>query len=236
MMTTVINKDTIHIKNKGTCDNLIFVDKPVGWTSFDVVNKVRSIGKFKKVGHAGTLDPFASGLLILGTEKNTRLLTEISNNDKTYIAKVVFGMRTDTFDVTGKVLEKKDIRNFNINKIKDTICLLTGDMEQTAPMYSAKKINGIRLYKLARRGDDIRIKPHKITIFEFKLIHYKKNECDFYLRCSKGTYIRSLANDLGIKTGYLAYLKELRRIKINGYSIEQAISINEFEKYWMGLN
>jgi tRNA pseudouridine55 synthase len=233
---TVINKDTIHTNNHVSTDNLIFVDKPEGWSSFDVVNKVRCIGHFKKVGHAGTLDPFASGLLILGTEKNTRLLSDISNNDKTYIAKITFGAKTDTYDITGKIIEKKEIVNFDIQKIKDILYLFTGETEQIAPMYSAKKVNGTRLYKMARKGKNIIRKPHKVIIYEFKLLSYDKNECDFYIKCSKGTYIRSLANDLGLKTGYLAYLKELRRIKINGYSVDKAISVKEFEKYWVSLN
>ena len=100
----------------------------------------------------------------------------------------------------------------------------------------AKKVGGVRLYKLARKGKKISVTPHKIEIYEFTLLLYTNNECDFYIKCSKGTYIRSIANDLGLKTGYLAYLKELRRIKINGYSVENAISLEEFEKYWVSLN
>ena len=232
----IINRETVTNTYQASTDNIILIDKPSGLSSFAVVKKIRSIGNFRKVGHAGTLDPLATGLLIIGTEKNTRLLTDISNNHKAYIARVSFGAKTDTYDSTGKISEKKDIEYFDITKIKEAIKTFVGETEQVAPAYSAKKVAGVRSYKLARKGKRVVLTPHKIKVFKFILLDHKENECDFYIECSKGTYIRSIANDLGIKTGYLAYLKELRRTKINGFSVENAISLEEFEKYWMGLN
>ena len=232
----IINKSTINSLEKKERDYLILIDKAKNWTSFDVVKKIRTIGKFKKVGHSGTLDPFATGLLILATDNETPQLSKLSIENKSYLATIKFGQETDTYDLTGKVVKDKKITSVQKSKIKRVINSFLGESEQIPPMYSAKKKDGIRLYKLARKGKDISRNPHKIIIYDIQLISQHGLELDLFVKCSKGTYIRSLAHDIGQKTSYGAYLKELRRIEINGYNVNQALTINEFEDFWISLN
>ena len=149
--------------------------KPVGWTSFDVVNKIRFITKEKKVGHGGTLDPFAEGVLIIGTGKDTKRLQNISNNKKSYEAKLVLGAKTDTLDNEGKIIENKIIPDLEISKIVSVLRSFIGDYNHLPPMYSAKKVNGIRLYKFARKNKTIKRDPKLTNISEMKLIEYTKN-------------------------------------------------------------
>jgi tRNA pseudouridine55 synthase len=236
MMTRIISKKTVDKINQKAEDNLILMDKPTEWTSFDVVKKIRTIGRFRKVGHAGTLDPFATGLLILGTGKLTRDLTHISESVKAYTAKITFGTVTDTYDVTGDILEKKEISKIDASRVRQVIESFIGESEQIPPMYSAKKINGTRLYKLARQGKNITRKPQKINIYELHQKAFDGLDVELYIKCSKGTYIRSIANDMGLQTGYGAYLKELRRVSINGFFVQDALSVAEFKNYWTSLN
>lgn len=218
-------------------DNIILIDKPSGWTSFDVVKKVKHIGKFKKVGHAGTLDPFATGLLILGTGRKTRELSEISKTTKTYLARLILGRSTDTYDRTGKVTGKNDLKQFDRAKVEAILGDFIGESEQCAPPFSAKKIAGVRLYKLARKGKTVPpIKPHKIVIEQIKIMDWNGQEVELFIRCSTGTYVRSLAQDIGIKTGYGACVGELRRIAVGDFLLEQALQVAEFEKYWQSFN
>jgi len=236
MIARIIDKNTLQGYQEKNRDNIILIDKPASWTSFDVVKKIKNIGKFKKVGHAGTLDPFATGLLILGTDKETKSLTDLSQNSKAYQATIVFGKTTDTYDITGNtVLENKTI-DFDIKEIRKILQNYLGESEQIAPMYSAKKIDGVRLYKLARKGQEVERKPHKITIFEIKEIAHSGPELEIFVNCSKGTYIRSLAHDIGEVSGYGAFLKDLRRVAINGYHVSDALSVIEFKKFWLSLN
>ena len=236
MIARIITKNTLKGFQEKNRDNIILIDKPAGWTSFDVVKKIKNIGKFKKVGHAGTLDPFATGLLILGTDKETRSLTDLSQAGKEYQATMVFGKTTDTYDVTGKIVSEKKTIDFDIKEIRKILYKYTGELDQLAPMYSAKKVDGVRLYKLARKGREVERKPHKITIFEIKEIAHSGPELEIYVNCSKGTYIRSLAHDIGEVSGFGAFLKDLRRVAINGYHVTEALSIAEFEKFWLSLN
>lgn len=235
-MTRIISKKTVNKIHLKAEDNLILVDKPVEWTSFDVVKKIRSIGRFRKVGHAGTLDPFATGLLILGTGKLTRALTDISKSVKAYRAKITFGTVTDTYDVTGAILKKREISKIDDSLVRKVIESFLGESEQIPPMYSAKKINGTRLYKLARQGKKVTRTPQKINIYELHQRSFDGLDIELYIRCSKGTYIRSIANDIGLQTGYGAYLKELRRVSVNGYFVQDALSLAEFTNYWTSLN
>ena len=181
MTTKIIAKNTIEAIKTKHLDNIILIDKPATWSSFDVVKKIKNIGRFKKVGHAGTLDPFATGLLILGTNKETKSLANLSQRNKTYLAKMVFGKTTDTFDVTGNFVSEKKITDFDINKICEILQKYVGESDQLAPMYSAKKVNGVRLYKLARKGREIERKPHKIKIFEINEVTNSGNELDVYV-------------------------------------------------------
>jgi tRNA pseudouridine55 synthase len=229
----VINKDSIKVLQDKSADNLILIDKPESWSSFDVVKKIRYLTRIKKVGHGGTLDPFATGLLILGTGRETKFLSHISNSTKEYIATVEFGKKTETFDVTGNILNEIPLTaKIDYKSILQTF---EGNSQQIPPMFSAKKIGGKRLYKIARKGIEIERKAQNITIYKIKLLAERGSVIDIYVKCSKGTYLRSLANDIGERSGYGAYLKSLRRTAIDDYKIEKALSIEDFKDYWDAL-
>lgn len=232
----VIDRDSIKYLHDKSSDNLILIDKPEKWTSFDVVKKIRFLTKIKKVGHGGTLDPFATGLLILGTGKETKVLGKISNSTKEYIATIQFGKSTDSYDVTGNIInqvEDPGLINFDFDPIFESFL---GESEQVPPMYSAKKVGGKRLYKMARKGIEIERKAQHINIYELKQLRRDGANFDIYVKCSKGTYLRSLAHDVGEKSGYGAFLKDLRRVAIDDYRIEKALSVKDFNDYWMSLN
>ena len=209
--------------------------KPVGWTSFDVVKKIRIITKEKKVGHAGTLDPFAEGILIIGTGKDTKLLQNISNNSKTYEASLVLGAKTDTMDSEGKIIENKIVPNLELSKIDSVISSFAGNYRHYPPMYSAKKINGVRLYKLARKNITIKRDSILSNISEIKLINYTKTIITFLATCSKGTYVRVLGSDIADKLGTVGYLNKLVRTKIGEFNISNTIKIKDFEKQWKSI-
>jgi tRNA pseudouridine55 synthase len=236
MTSDLISKKTTHIHHVKMQDYLILIDKPVNWTSFDVVRKVRNVGRFKKIGHAGTLDPFATGLLILGTGKKTRELTGISNDKKAYLAKITFGIQTDTYDITGNIVQKMPVADIDREKLKEVLHSFLGSSKQVAPMFSAKKRNGVRLYKYARKGKEVKREPHDIHVYEINQVELNELNLDIYIKCSKGTYIRTMAHDIGLKCGYGASLKELRRVSIGAFYLEDALSIEEFQTYWMSLN
>jgi tRNA pseudouridine55 synthase len=234
MKTMTIDKTSAQHDLNRLEDHIILIDKPEGWTSFDVVKKVKHIGNFKKVGHAGTLDPFATGLLILGTGRQTRELTGISKAGKTYIARIILGRTTDTYDRTGTITGETHVNDFDQSKVERILPDFIGETEQYAPPFSAKKIAGVRLYKLARKGKTVTIKPHRIIIGQIRILSWNGCELELFIQCSTGTYVRSLAHDIGIKTGYGACVGELRRISVDGFSLEQALQITEFEKFWQG--
>jgi tRNA pseudouridine55 synthase len=232
----VIDRDTVRVLKDKSSDNLILIDKPAEWTSFDVVKKIRYLTRIKKVGHGGTLDPFATGLLILGTGKETKTLGQISNSTKEYIASIQFGKSTDTYDVTGNIVSQVDdpgIIDFDFQQIFDSFL---GESKQVPPMYSAKKVGGKRLYKMARKGIEIERNPHHIFIYELNQLKRDGALFDVYVKCSKGTYLRALAHDMGEISGYGAFLKNLRRVAIDDYRIEKALSVEDFNKYWDSLN
>ncbi len=235
-MTRIINnKSTLSIIEKSQ-DNIILIDKPVDWSSFDVVKKIKNIGRFNKVGHAGTLDPFANGLLIIGTGRETKNLKNWSDADKIYEGKIEFGKQTNTYDITGEEVARSDIRSVDWEKVNNILNTFVGDGEQIPPMFSAKKVNGVRLYKLARKGKEIDRKAQSITIYSLDLVEHKDKEMIVKMHCSKGTYVRTFANDIGIISGYKAYLKELRRLAIGTFSVKDALSLGQFESYWSTLN
>ena len=209
--------------------------KPVEWTSFDVVKKVRIITKEKKVGHAGTLDPFAEGILIIGTGKDTKALSSISNNSKTYKAKLILGSTTDTMDNKGKIIESKIVPRLEMAKVNSVINSFLGDYKHYPPMYSAKKVNGVRLYKLARENKIVKRNPILSNILNIKLNDFKESEVSFSVSCSKGTYIRVLGRDIAKKLGTVGYLDQLIRTKVGTYNISSAIKIKDFEKQWKSI-
>ncbi|MBC8346718.1 MAG: tRNA pseudouridine(55) synthase TruB [Candidatus Marinimicrobia bacterium] len=209
--------------------------KPVGWTSFDVVKKLRGITKDKKVGHGGTLDPFAEGVLIIGTHSDTKRLTDISGSIKSYRTILSLGEETDTLDIDGKVIHTCPVPVLNEAKIKIILNEFLGESAQIPPMYSAKKVNGVRLYKLARKNQTVERKPTPIKIYNIKLNQIEGNQVDFSVTCSKGTYIRVLGMDIAKRLGTVGYLTKLTRTAVGSYKVHNSVGLKEFEKQWMSI-
>lgn len=206
----------------------ILIDKPAGFTSHDVVAKLRRITGIRKIGHAGTLDPFATGLLVVGVGRAaTRQLGELTGHDKEYEAKAVLGATSDTQDLTGE-LTGDPVENWPSPETLDLVLPgFRGEIEQIPPMYSAKKIKGKKLYELARAGEEVERKPNQVTIHELEIRSYQPPHLIFRARCSAGTYIRTLAHDIGQALGIGAYLETLRRTKSGDYSVEQAVQLDQ---------
>ncbi|MBT5781934.1 MAG: tRNA pseudouridine(55) synthase TruB [Candidatus Marinimicrobia bacterium] len=208
------------------------INKPIGWTSFDVVKKIRFITKEKKVGHGGTLDPFANGVLIVATGRDTKQLTEITGTDKSYIATIRLGEITNTLDTEGIVTEKKEIPSFNDDKILKVLNTFLGETKQIPPMFSAKKIKGKKLYELARKNIEVERMPVLINIKKISLLSFNAKKITFSVTSSKGTYIRVLGKDIAEKLGTLGYLTSLKRTKVGSFSVADSTSIEEFEEKW----
>lgn len=215
-------------------DGVILINKEKGISSFGVVAKIRKILNIKKVGHTGTLDPEATGLLPILIGNGTKISKYLIEHDKTYIAKLKFGIKTDTADSEGEII-KKD--NFKLDKKDENFYIevfnsFIGKMSQFPPKYSAIKVNGKKLYEYAREDKDIEIKPREIEIYSIKILHinYDENEIDFEVSCSKGTYIRTLCEDIAKKLETCGYMKELKRIRVNNFKIENSISLEELEQ------
>ena len=206
---------------------IININKPAGWTSFDVVKKVRGIINEKKVGHAGTLDPFATGVLILGTGTDTKKLSDIALSNKSYIADLTLGIETDTHDCDGKITSKEKIPELSQEMVEDVLSTFIGNNKQTPPMFSAKKINGVRLYKLARQNKVVKRDPVEINIYQIHLLKFKLPTITFEVTCSKGTYIRVLGLDIAKKLGTTGYLSSLKRISVGSYNITDSKLIEE---------
>jgi len=211
-------------------DGVIVVDKPQGWTSHDVVSFVRKKSGIKKVGHAGTLDPMATGVLVLLLGKATKLSQEYSQHDKRYLARMILGVTTDTQDAEGKILKTQPVSGITDKKIEETLKEFNGEIEQVPPMVSAIKHKGQPLYKLARKGISIARKPRQIFIEELKLTSYKTPEAAFDVTCSKGTYVRALCEDIGNHLGCGAHMSYLRRVRSGKFTIEEAVTVEELEK------
>ena len=209
---------------------IINIDKPIGWTSFDVVKKVKNITKHKKVGHGGTLDPFASGVLVLGTEKDTKKLSSITNSDKSYIAELQLGKLTNTLDTEGDIIEEGIVPNLSEKKIVKVLDSFLGAQKQRPPMFSAKKHKGVRLYKLARKKIEVQRDEVDITINDISLVSLLSNKIIFNVDCSKGTYIRVLGSDIAKSLGTIGYLTNLKRIRVGDFSIEDSVSIDKFSE------
>ena len=211
---------------------IINMYKPVGLTSFGVVKAVRKITQEKKVGHGGTLDPFADGVLIIGTGVDTKKLRHVTMLDKSYIAELKLGITTDTLDVDGKITGKAEVPNIAINDLVNILKEFEGYSYQVPPMYSAKKVNGHRLYKLARKNITVDRDPVKIYVSKINLLKFKKNKVVFSVTCSKGTYIRVLGKDITKKVGTLGYLSSLQRVSIGKYDIKDSLSIDSLRQSW----
>lgn len=211
-------------------DGLFNIYKESGMTSFDVVAKVRRIMNTKAVGHAGTLDPNATGVLVVAVGKATKAIEYMETDDKTYIAELTLGIKTDTEDIWGKVLEEKELKDFDLNIIEETIKSFIGKQLQVPPMYSALKVNGKKLYELAREGQEVVRKAREIEIFDISDILTYDNKVSFKVHCSKGTYIRTLCKDIGEKLGCGATMSKLERIKAGKFLKDTAVKLDELEK------
>jgi tRNA pseudouridine55 synthase len=207
--------------------------KPVGWTSFDVVKKLRGITRDKKVGHGGTLDPFAEGVLVIGTNADTKTLTEISGTIKSYRAILTLGEETDTLDIDGKIINRCPVSILDEKKVKSVLNDFLGESQQVPPMYSAKKVNGVRLYKMARKNQFVERKPTLINIYDIKLNNIEENRIDFSVTCSKGTYIRVLGLEIAKKLGTVGHLTQLTRTAVGEYRIHDSVKLKEFGEKWI---
>ena len=214
-------------------NGILIIDKPENFTSHDVVARLRRILKTKKIGHTGTLDPFATGVLVMLVGKATRLAQFLDKDEKSYETKIHFGFETDTGDKTGTPKTESVAADIEIEDIETVLPKFRGEIEQIPPMYSAKKVKGKKLYELARKGVEIGRKPVKLNISKLEVADYSKfaeNELIIKVACSAGTYIRTLAEDIGKSVGCPCHLTELRRIKAGKFDISQSISIEELEK------
>jgi tRNA pseudouridine55 synthase len=208
----------------------LLIDKPKGWTSFDVVAKLRTITGVKKIGHAGTLDPIATGLLVVAVGREaTKQIDQYLKLDKVYIARAKLGETTDTYDAEGNI-KTQNVAIKTESELLDALDDFKGEIDQVPPMFSAKKIGGKKLYELARQGKEVERQPVKIKIYDLKLLNFAYPWLEIEVRCSSGTYIRSLINDLGEKLGVGAVMYELRRIKIGDFSIKKAALIEQLSK------
>ncbi len=202
---------------------ILLIDKPYGWSSFQAVKKVKWLLKAKKVGHAGTLDPLATGLLILCTEKKTKEIESIQGQEKEYTGTITVGATTPSYDMETEPNQTFPFDHITLELINETLPKFIGDISQIPPLFSAIKVDGKRAYTLARQGSDHELKSRIINIREFEITRIELPEIDFRVCCSKGTYIRTLAFDFGKALGSGAHLSALRRTKIGNYSVENAI-------------
>ncbi|MBM2814984.1 MAG: tRNA pseudouridine(55) synthase [Ignavibacteria bacterium] len=204
------------------------VDKPAGWTSFDVVAKLRNLTGIKKVGHTGTLDPFATGLLILCFGRSTKKISSYNEYKKVYTGIIRLGAVTKTLDTESEEEKITDISQIDIKQIIEAAPSFIGKLQQIPPVFSAKKIGGRRLYELARKNIDVQPLPKEVEVYRFDILDYSMPFVRFEAECSTGTYIRSLARDLGAMLSCGGYLSELRRTSIGEYKVEAALKIEDF--------
>ena len=211
-------------------DGIILVNKPSGITSHDAVLKVRRALHIDKIGHTGTLDPLASGLMIMTVGKATKILPFLSHHKKEYICTVKFGLRSDTLDSEGEILEQKAINHFTEKEAVEALNSFLGKSQQIPPMYSAKKVNGVPLYKMARNDKEIERKPIDIEISEIELLDLKEDEMTYRAIVSTGTYIRTLSQDIAEKLDNICIMTALKRTQIDRFSLDQADSIESFNE------
>lgn len=217
-------------------DTVLYFDKPLGWTSFNLVNRVRGVlsrhlgVKKLKVGHAGTLDPLATGVMILCTGKNTKLIESFQYQTKEYIATIRLGATTPSFDLETEIDAEYPTEHITEEFVKTTLSKFIGEIQQIPPKYSAIKINGKRAYEYARKGDEVELKPKTLVIDEIELLEYKMPEIVVRVVCSKGTYIRALARDIGEALNSGGHLTALRRTRIGDIKVEDCLQYDNFVK------
>jgi len=208
----------------------ILIDKPSGWTSFKVVHIIRKITGTKKVGHAGTLDPLATGLLILCTGKKTKEITKFQDGEKTYSGIIRLGIKTPSMDLETEVIEENPVSGITEEEILKVRDNFVGEIQQVPPMYSALKVGGKTLYKLARKGKTVEREPRTVNISKFEINKIEMPDIHFEISCSKGTYLRVIANDLGEMLGCGGVLALLRRTQIGEFKVRNALKMEEFEE------
>jgi tRNA pseudouridine55 synthase len=215
---------------------ILLINKPFGWTSFDVVKKIKNLIRTKyslkkiKVGHAGTLDPLATGLLIVCTGKFTKLISKIQGQEKTYTGTITLGGTTPSYDLETEVDNNYETAHITEELIKESTTQFIGEIDQKPPIFSALKKGGERLYEKARRGETIEIESRKVTVREFTITSIENLEVNFEIKCSKGTYIRSIAHDFGAALNSGGHLSKLCRTSIGEYQISEAIDVETFKK------
>jgi len=215
---------------------ILLINKPLGWTSFDVVKKIKNLIRTKyslkkiKVGHAGTLDPLATGLLIVCTGKFTKLISKIQGQEKTYTGTITLGGTTPSYDLETEVDNNYETAHITEELIKESTTQFIGEIDQKPPIFSALKKGGERLYEKARRGETIEIESRKVTVREFTITSIENLEVNFEIKCSKGTYIRSIAHDFGAALNSGGYLSKLCRTSIGEYQLSEAINVETFKK------
>lgn len=217
-------------QNSADPGEVLLLDKPLGWTSFDVVRKLKRVGNFQKIGHAGTLDPLATGLLICCTGKMTKRIDEFQGQEKEYTGTLVFGKTTPSVDLERDFDAEFPTDHITPDALAAAARSLTGVIEQVPPVFSAVKVDGKRAYKKAHKGkgDEVELKARTVQVFAFDLDARRFPEVDFRIVCSKGTYIRSLVRDLGRAVQSGAYLSALRRTRIGNFRVEDALTLDEF--------
>ncbi len=206
---------------------ILNISKPVGWTSFDVVRRIkREVGSVK-VGHAGTLDPFAEGVLLICIGRATKRISELMHLEKEYVATLQLGMETDSLDISGQVTKVDNVPALDLQTITECAATFKGEIEQVPPIFSAVKIKGKRSYQIARAGGEITNKIRRVRIHKIEIIDYNNALIKFRVVCSKGTYIRSLARDISLKLNTVGYLRKLTRTRIGEYKIQSSLQVND---------
>ena len=211
-------------------DGVILINKQKGYTSNDVVQKVRKVLNTKKVGHAGTLDPLATGVLPILVGKGTKLSKYLMEHDKTYIATITLGEKKSTGDLEGETIMVKEVKSITKQMIEQTLATFLGKQNQLPPMYSAIKKDGKKLYEYAREGIEVERSPRQIEIYKIKLLEYEENTITFEVSCSKGTYIRTLCEDIAEKLGTVGYMSYLNRVQVNKFRMEHAVTLKQLEE------
>ena len=212
---------------------VLVIDKPAGWTSHDVVAKARGLTGIRQIGHSGTLDPMATGVLVLCLGKATRLLEYLTGLPKTYLAGITLGVATDTYDATGKVIDRRPLPQLTAVALEHALDGFRGEIMQTPPAYSAIKRDGVAQYKRARRGEEVVLEPRQVTVYELILLEFVDGVIQLRMTCSAGTYVRSIAHDLGEAQGCGAHLSSLRRLAVGAFSIDQAVTLQQLaEDNW----
>lgn len=215
---------------------VLLIDKPLEWTSFDAVRKIRNLVRIKKVGHAGTLDPLATGLLIVCTGKFTKRINEFMAQEKEYTGHFTLGAVTPTYDLESEPVNQQPFDQLTPEMIHAATAAFTGEIFQVPPAHSAIKVDGKRVYELARAGKEVKLEPRKLFIREFEITRIDLPQVEFRVVCSTGTYIRSLAHDFGAALGCGAYLSKLCRTRIGEFSLKDAESISGFEERVKAMN